>query len=115
MNTPINTIMKTFKSKYGVEISTHMAYRGKNAAIKVVQGDQRGQYTRIRDYLQAVLDTNPGSRCIVTTKFVAEHPSTYPRFHGLFICLNACKEGFLSGCRPFIGTKHFLAGLFIHV
>lgn len=106
LKTPISTIMKTFKTKYGVDISTHMAYRGKNASIKVVQGDQRGQYIRIRDYLQDVMDTNRGSRCIVTTKFLEEHPSTNPRFHGLFICLNACKEGFLSGCRPFIGTIH---------
>ena len=95
--------MENLKSKYGVEIITHMAYRAKNNAIKVVQGNQRGQYTRIRDYLQAVLDTNPGSRSIVTTKFLKDHPRINPRFHGLFICLNACKEGFLNGCMPFIG------------
>ena len=103
LNTQISTLMQNLKRKYGVEISTHMAYRAKNNAIKVVQGYQRGQYTRIRDYLQAVLDTNPGSRCIVTTKFLKDHPSINPRFHGLFICLNACKEGFLNGCKPFIG------------
>ena len=56
------------------------------------------------DYLQAVLDTNPESRCIVTTKQLKAHPSINPRFHGLFMSLNACKEGFLNGCRPFIGT-----------
>ncbi|KAM3410369.1 hypothetical protein ACQJBY_002527 [Aegilops geniculata] len=81
-----------------------MAYRARKAAKEVVQGDQRAQYTRIRDYLQAVLDTNPGSRCIVTTKHLKLHPSKNPRFHGLFMCLNACKEGFLNGCRPFIGV-----------
>ncbi|XP_073355436.1 uncharacterized protein [Aegilops tauschii subsp. strangulata] len=86
-----------------------MAYRARKAAKNVVLGDQKAQYTRIRDYLQAVLDTNPGSRCIVTTKYIREHPSKNPRFHGLFICLNGCKEGFLNGCRPFIG----LDGCFI--
>ena len=104
IGTPITTIMQNLKKKYGVEISTHMAYRARKQALKVVQGDQRGQYTRIRDYLQAVLDTNPGSRCVVTTKHLPQHPSKNPRFHGLFYCLNACKEGFLNGCRPFIGT-----------
>jgi hypothetical protein len=29
------------------------------------------------------------------------------RFHELFICLNASKEGFLHGCRPFIGMCLF--------
>ena len=60
IGTPITTIMQNLKKKYGVEISTHMAYRARKQALKVVQGDQGGQYTRIRDYLQAVLDTNPG-------------------------------------------------------
>ncbi|KAK1644044.1 hypothetical protein QYE76_061849 [Lolium multiflorum] len=32
-----------------------------------------------------------------------------PRFHGLFFCVNAAREGFLQGCRPFIG----LDGCFI--
>ncbi|XP_020146808.3 uncharacterized protein [Aegilops tauschii subsp. strangulata] len=104
IGTPITTIMQNLKKKYEVEISTHMAYRARKQALKVVQRDQRGQYTRIRDYLQAVLDTNPGSRCVVTTKHLPQHPSKNPRFHGLFYCLNACKEGFLNGCRPFIGV-----------
>nr|XP_040258766.1 nucleoporin GLE1-like [Aegilops tauschii subsp. strangulata] len=58
--TTITTIINTAKSKYGVEISTHMAYTAKKAAKNVVLGDQKAEYTRIRDYLQAVLDTNPG-------------------------------------------------------
>ena len=57
--------------------------------------------------MQAVLDTNPGNRCIVTTKQLLEHPSPNPRFHGLFMCFAASKEGFLNGCRPFIGIFTF--------
>ncbi|XBH97531.1 hypothetical protein VPH35_127187 [Triticum aestivum] len=43
IGTPITTIMQNLKKKYGVEISTHMAYRARKQALKVVQGDQRGQ------------------------------------------------------------------------
>ena len=64
---------------------------------------------RLRDYLQAVLDTNPGSRCIVTTFEDPENPAPTPRFKYMFYCLAASKEGFLNGCRPFIG----LDGCFI--
>ena len=39
--TTITTIINTAKSKYGVEISTHMAYRAKKAAKNVVLGDQK--------------------------------------------------------------------------
>ena len=79
------------------------AYRARRKAFNKVIGDQKKQYTRLRDCLQAILDTNPGSRCIVTTKEVLGDPSMNPRFHGLFICLNASKQGFLNGCRPFLG------------
>jgi hypothetical protein len=44
-----------------------MAYRAKSKAIDMVLGDHKKQYYRIRDYLQIVIDKNPGSRCIVTT------------------------------------------------
>ena len=87
-----------------MEVGKNKAYRARQKALSVVQGDQEAQYTRIRDYLQTVLDTNPGSRCIVTTIVVREHPSPNPRFHRLFMCLGAQIEGFLKGCRPFIGT-----------
>ena len=97
------TVRETTKEKYGVDVHKMMAYRAKNAALQVVLGDQIKQYKRLRDYLQTVLDTNPGSRCIVTTKMVAEHPSPNPRFHGLFYCLGGSIQGFLNGCRPFIG------------
>ena len=99
----IDTVIDKTKENYGVEVGKVKAYRARQHALNVVQGDQEAQYTRIRDYLQAVLDTNPGSRCIVTTRVVAEHPSPNPRFHRLFMCLAAQTEGFLNGCRPFIG------------
>ena len=44
-----------------------MAYRARTKARDMVLGDHKKQYYRIRDYLQTVIDKNPGSRCIVTT------------------------------------------------
>lgn len=102
-NTCVDTLIDNAKQKYGVEVPKSKAYRARKQAFAAVMGDQKAQYTRIRDYLQAILDTNPGSRCVVTTKQLVEHPSPNPRFHGLFICLNASLQGFLNGCRPFIG------------
>ncbi|XP_073352040.1 uncharacterized protein [Aegilops tauschii subsp. strangulata] len=99
----VDAILKRAKTKYGLEVPKTKAYRARSLAIEVVEGDMKGQYTRFRDYLQAVLDTNPGSRCIVTTRELELHPSPNPRFHYMFYCLNASKEGFLNGCRPFIG------------
>ena len=105
--TCVDTLIENVKQDYGVEVPRSKAYKARQKAFSAVIGDQKAQYTRLRDYLQAILTTNPGSRCIVTTKQLVEHPSPNPRFHGLFICLNASKVGFLNGCRPFIGKLLF--------
>jgi hypothetical protein len=92
-----------------------MAYRAKWFAIDDVLGDHREQYVRLRDFAQTVVDSNPGSRVIVTTVTSAptvENPHPGPTFHGLFFCINGAKEGFLKGCRPFIGQHIFIE--FIH-
>jgi hypothetical protein len=53
--------------KYGVDVPKLMAYRAKNLAIDDVLGEHKKQYPRLRDYSQTVMDTNPGSRVVVTT------------------------------------------------
>lgn len=93
--TNVKSIMDKAMEDFGVEVPKMMAYRAKNKAIEVVLGDHVKQYTRMRDYMQTVIDTNPGSRCIVQT--VRPKPGKNPRFHGLFFCVNGPKEGFLNG------------------
>jgi hypothetical protein len=111
-NTNIQTLIDNAREQYGVEVPRMMAYRAKNLALDAVLGDHREQYFRLRDYAQTVVDTNPGSRVIVATVTPAptvENPQPGPHFHGLFFCINGPREGFLKGCRPFIG----LDGCFI--
>ncbi|XP_047050729.1 uncharacterized protein LOC124655949 [Lolium rigidum] len=115
-NTSITTLVDKAKKDFGVDVPKRMAYRAMTRARNVVMGDHKKQYHRLRDYLQTVIDRNPRSRCIVTTVtgptedeleeikkgqqiFISEQP----RFHGLFFCVNAAKQGFLDGCRPFLG------------
>jgi hypothetical protein len=107
-NASIQTLIDSCRQQHGVEVPKMMAYRAKNMALDAVLGDHREQYVRIRDFAQTVIDTNPGSRVIVTTITpppCEENPHPGPAFHGLFFCINGAREGFLKGCRPFIG-KH---------
>lgn len=41
-----------------------------------------------------------------------EDPTNQPTFERLYICLGACKRGFVTGCRPLIGLGgcHLKAG-----
>ncbi|KAK1651807.1 hypothetical protein QYE76_069612 [Lolium multiflorum] len=83
------------KKDFGVSVPKRMAYRAKTKARQMVLGDHKKQYFRIRDYLQTVIDKNPGSRCIVTTVTGPSEEETEamkqghnadisyePRFHG---------------------------------
>jgi hypothetical protein len=50
-----------------VEVPKRMAYRAKTKARNMVLGDPKKLYYIIRDYLQTIIDRNPGSRFIITT------------------------------------------------
>jgi hypothetical protein len=106
-NTCIQTIINGARLQHGVEVPRMMAYMAKNFALDAVLGDHREQYYRLRDFAQTIVDTNSGSRVIVTTVTLApseENPHPGPNFHGLFFCVNGTREGFRNGCRPFIGN-----------
>ncbi|KAL5564297.1 hypothetical protein UlMin_027461 [Ulmus minor] len=48
-----------------------------------------------------ILNTNPGSMAIVKSE--VSKVGGHPHFQRIFICLEACKWGFLEACRPVIG------------
>ncbi|KAE8802453.1 wd repeat-containing protein 43 [Hordeum vulgare] len=106
-STSINTLMDNCRENYGVDVRRHMAYRAKNLVVEVVLGEHKKQYPRLRDYAHTIMDTNPGSRVVVTTvtsKPTTKIPHPAPRFHAMFFCINGAREGFLNGCRPSIGV-----------
>ena len=59
------------------------------------QGDCRAQYARVYDYAMTVRKYNVGSSVFV--KVNNEDPEK-PVFERLYMCLDACKKGFLEGC-----------------
>lgn len=44
---------------------------------------------------------NPGSSALVVVTNIERLP---PLFHRMYVCLQACKEGFVAGCRPILGV-----------
>ncbi|XP_057516149.1 uncharacterized protein LOC130797526 [Amaranthus tricolor] len=57
------------------------------------------EYSRVWDYAEAIRRFNPGSTAIVKCIGIDTPP---PLFQRMYICLPACKEGFVAGCRPII-------------
>ena len=63
--------------------------------MKKNYGDEEGQYKMLWDYGNELRRSNPG-----TSFFVALDSKA--RFNKAYMCLDACKRGFLQGCRPMI-------------
>lgn len=68
--------------------------RARDLALKMIKGTHEKRYCRIDSYAQEVMLTNPGS-----TVICKQNEGLFLRF---YVCLNACKRGFLTGCRRII-------------
>ena len=74
-------------------------------------GDHVEEFNRILDYKDMLLETNPGSTCVVKLKD-SESGNGMKQFHSFYICFDAMKKGFQQGCRRCIGMDGcFLKGI----
>ena len=74
-------------------------------------GDHVTEFNRILDYKDMLLQTNPGSTCVVKLKD-SESRNGMNQFHSFYICFDAMKKGFQQGCRRCIGLDGcFLKGI----
>lgn len=86
--------------KYKVTISIAKAYRVKAYALQSIDGNVVQQYSRLSNYREELLRTNPGSTVeLLAPKQCRNGPS---RFDRIYICIDACRKGFLAGCRPLV-------------
>ncbi|XP_057719984.1 uncharacterized protein LOC130934427 [Arachis stenosperma] len=88
-----------FKVEYDISVNERIMYRALDKAKDVIEGTEKDQYLRLRDYLNEIMKANLGSRANMRT---TPQPEGLSRFRNLYICLAACKNGFKAGCRPFI-------------
>ncbi|XP_062074891.1 uncharacterized protein LOC133778892 [Humulus lupulus] len=76
-------------------------------ARKMLDGSVKEQYAILDDYCKRLLATNPGS----TVKLKTDLVNGRRQFQRIYICLKACRDGWLGGCRPLIGLDgYFLKG-----
>ncbi|XP_057734851.1 uncharacterized protein LOC130950367 [Arachis stenosperma] len=76
-----------------------MVYRAVKEAKERIMGNEKEQYGKLRDYAMEIIKSNPGSTARVD---VIPIPQSLPVFDKIYISFEGCKQGFKSGCRPFI-------------
>ncbi|KAF8398461.1 hypothetical protein HHK36_017389 [Tetracentron sinense] len=97
----IDGMQAELKDTFGIECSQSRLYRARRRANEILEGDHGKSYEKITTYAEMVRRTNPGSMVkIQLDRVTINHQPTFKR---LFFCLDAMKQRFLAGCRPFIG------------
>ncbi|KAK3218408.1 hypothetical protein Dsin_012378 [Dipteronia sinensis] len=79
--------------------SAWLSRRAKLKACEIIEGSL-SQYAKLWDYAEELKKTNPGSTVVIDTEL---GPDDKNKFKRIYICFNACKQGWLHGCRKIIG------------
>lgn len=90
----IQSMQSTVSEEMFANVSVGQCKRAKAFVFRKIYESTRGEYSRIFDYQLELLRSNPGSTVVV--KLDTDQPS--PIFKRIYICLAACKQGFLTGC-----------------
>ncbi|KAK8538974.1 hypothetical protein V6N13_082750 [Hibiscus sabdariffa] len=103
-------LKKDIMSDHVYHVSYGKCLRAKNLALEMVLVSHKEQYSMIYDYLGEIKKTNPGSTTILMLDDRV--------FLSMYICLQACKDGYKAGCRPVLSIdgchmKGYYGGSFL--
>jgi hypothetical protein len=82
------------------DVSLSKCKRAKSIVLQQALDAMKGEYTRVYDYQLELPRTNPGSTVVVCLDPEIEDRKVFERF---YCCFDACKKGFMAGCRKVIG------------
>ncbi|KAL9429088.1 hypothetical protein AB3S75_030989 [Citrus x aurantiifolia] len=86
-------------SRFGTATNRRRLYRAKKRVLKMCEGDYINSYALLNDYANVLLMTNNDA----TVKISQELVGNENKFKRIFISFRAQQQGFMKGCRGFIG------------
>ncbi|KAK3224560.1 hypothetical protein Dsin_011585 [Dipteronia sinensis] len=99
-NFKMSHFLSQLRKDYVEQPSRSQVYRAKLKAGEIIEGSLSTQYAKLWDYAEELKKTNPGSTVVIDTEL---GPDDKNKFKRIYICFNACKQGWLHGCRKIIG------------
>ena len=90
-------VVRLIHQKFQLNISYNKAWRGIGYAKQTLYGDVDDSYSYAEDLRDLLLAKNPVSHIVVETE---GHNHSFLR---MFFCFKLSIDGFLNGCRPFMG------------
>ncbi|WVZ64915.1 hypothetical protein U9M48_014362, partial [Paspalum notatum var. saurae] len=94
----VELIKKAMLRDMCADVSISKCKRAKSLVLKAALDSMQGEYSRVYDYQMELLRSNPGSTVVVCLDPEFEEKV----FERMYVCFDACKKGFLSGCRMVI-------------
>jgi len=93
-------LKKDLEKKYNITLSYYVVFDGRRMALEEINGKWNDSFDDAFSFKAEVERTNPGS--IVEIEW--ENVGKKMRFSRMFVALKSCVDGFLNGCRPFLGV-----------
>lgn len=82
------------------DVSLAKCKRAKALALQDMLDSTKGEYSRVYDYQLELMRSNPDSTVVVTLNPDIVQKQVFQRF---YVCFDACRRGFLAGCRRVVG------------
>ena len=84
---------------YGIKLKYSKAWSGLQVALDQIHGSYEDSFQLLFNWAAQMEISSPGSIVQIELDKVGEQN----RFKRIFVALKPCIDGFLAGCRPFIG------------
>jgi hypothetical protein len=96
-------VKEKLEGDYGIKIKYSKAYSGLQLALQQIHGKYEESFKLLFNWKAQMEITCPGSLVEIDVKKVGK-AGKRKRFKRIFVALKPCVDGFVAGCRPFIGV-----------
>ena len=106
----VHALKELVRKEMGIAVSTSQCRRAKLRVAKELMGSAIKEYAQLWDYAQELRSKSVGSTVFLNVR--RDFDANRVLFDRFYVCFNACKRGFLDGCRRVIGVDGcFLKGV----